>query len=116
MYPLPQINNSKLSRIYQESSRCGNSVNNVFRAFLCYAFPPIEIAKDVAKEFKNITYGDDQFPQFTSVCIFSMRNKVRVSILCTICTLYEESCVRRGLFSKLGRSGLNTFDGISQAI
>ena len=88
----------------------------MFRAFLCHTFPPIEIPRNVAKEFKEVTYECDRFPQFTGVCHCSMKNKSRVSICCEICTLYEESCVQRGLFIKLGRSVEKTFDEISQVI
>ena len=45
-----------------------------------------------------------------------MCNKTRVTILCEICTLYEESCFRRGKFIELGRSTAKTFDGVSQVI
>ena len=103
--PSLRINNDERRRIYQESSTCSNKdFNNIFRAFLCYAFPPIDIPKTLANEFKDVTYEYDQFPQFTCICSSSMRNKTRVSISCEICPIYEKSCFRRGKFFKLGRS------------
>ena len=83
---------------------------------MCYAFPPLTITEKVAKEFRDITYEFDRFPQFTCVCSSSMRNKIKVSIGCKICTMYEVSCVRRGIFAKLGRSTQKEFDGISQVV
>ena len=91
--PSERINNSERSRIYQESSTCSNNFSNMFRAFLCNAFLPIQITERVAKEFRDITYEYDHFPQFTCVCSSSVRNKIRVSIRCEICTICEESCV-----------------------
>ena len=35
---------------------------------------------------------------------------------CEICKIYEESCLRRGQFTKLGKSTQKEFDGISQVV
>ena len=115
-FPSPRINNSKRRRIYEESTKCSNNYNNMFRAFLCYAFPPIQITARVAKQLQEITYEFDRMPQFTCVCSSSVRNKIRVSIRCEICSIYEESCLRRGLFTKMGKSTQKVFDGISQVL
>ena len=39
-----------------------------------------------------------------------------MSILCDIFKIYEDSCLRRGQFIKLGKSKQKEFDGISQVI
>ncbi|CAH3142250.1 unnamed protein product, partial [Porites lobata] len=114
--PSMRMNNSERIRIYQESSQCSNNIDNTFRAFLCYAFPPLEISTKVAKEFRDLTYESDRFPQYTCICLSRLRNKIRVSIRCEICKLYEESCLRRGQFIKLGKSTQKEFDGISQVV
>ena len=90
--------------------------DNTFRAFLCHAFPPLEISTKVAKEFRDLTYESDQFPQYTCVCLLRLRNKIRGSIHCEICKIYEESCLRGGQFSKSGKSTQKEFDGISQVV
>ena len=114
--PSMRMNNSERIRIYQESSQCSNSIDNTFRAFLCHAFPPLEISTKVAKEFRDLTYESDRFPQYTCICLSRLRNKIRVSIRCEICKIYEESCLRRGQFIKLGKSTQKEFDGISQVV
>ena len=114
--PSMRMNNSERIRIYQESSQCSNNIDNTFRAFLCYAFPPLEISTKVAKEFRDLTYESDRFPQYTCICLSRLRNKIRVSIRCEICKIYEESCLRRGQFIKLGKSTQKEFDGISQVV
>ena len=114
--PSMRMNNSERIRIYQESSQCSNNIDNTFRAFLCYAFPPLEISTKVAKEFRDLTYESDRFPQYTCICLSWLRNKIRVSIRCEICKIYEESCLRRGQFIKLGKSKQKEFDGISQVV
>ena len=67
--PSMRMNNSERIRIYQESSQCSNNIDNTFRAFLCYAFPPLEISTKVAKEFRDLTYETDRFPQYTSMSV-----------------------------------------------
>ena len=67
--PSMRMNNSERIRIYQESSQCNNNIDNTFRAFLCYAFPPLEISTKVAKEFRDLTYESDRFPQYTCICL-----------------------------------------------
>ena len=88
--------------------------DNTFRAFLCYAFPLLEISTKVAKEFRDLTYESDQFPQYTWVCLSRLQNKIRGSIHCEICKIYEESCLREGQFSKSGKYTQKEFVGISQ--
>ena len=90
--------------------------DNTFRAFLCYAFPLLEISTKVAKEFRDLTYASDQFPQYTWVCLSRLQNKIRGSINCEICKIYEESCLREGQFSKSGKSTQKEFVGISQVV
>ena len=99
-----RMNNSERIWIYQESSQCSNNIDNTFWPFLCFAFPRLEISITVAKEFRNLTYESDRFPQYTCVCLLRLRNKIRVSVHCEIFKIYEDSCLRRGQFIKLGKS------------
>ena len=99
-----RMNNSERIRIYQESLQCSNNTDNTFRAFLCYAFPLLEISTKVAEEFRDLTCECDQLPQYTWVCLSRLQNKIRGSIHCEICKIYEESCLRGGQFSKSGKS------------
>ena len=114
--PSMRMNNSERIRIYQESSQCSNNIDNTFRVFLCYAFPPLEISTKVAKEFRDLTYESDRFPQYTCICLSRLRNQTIVSLRCEICKIYEESCLRRGQFIKLGKSTQKEFAGISQVV
>ena len=110
------MNNSERIWIYQESSQCSNNIDNTFWAFLGFAFPRLEISTTLAKEFRNLTHESHRFPQYTCVCLSRLWNKIRVSILCDIFKIYEDSCLRRGQFIKLGKSKRKEFNGISQVV
>lgn len=86
------------------------------RVFLTKAFPPIRVCAAAAKYFTSLTFPSDVLPQFTSTCHSSMRNRTRFSIECVVCPLYQDRCIRQGVFSKLSSCGGKDLDGISQAI
>ena len=114
--PSMRMKNSDRIRIHQESSQCSNYIDHTFWAFLCYAFSLLEISTRVVKEFRDLTYESDRFPQYTCIRLSRLRNKIRVSIHCEICKIYEESCLQRGQFITLGKSTRKEFDGISQVV
>ena len=112
--PLPRVNSEKRMIIYKSSAPTTSHLTNCLRAFLIKAFPPTAVCYTGAKDFTNLTFPGDVLPQFTSTCHSSLRSRNRFSIQCVVCPLYQNKCIRKGVFSKLSCSG--DLDGISQTI
>ena len=100
--------------IYKSSAPTTSHLTNCLRAFLIKAFPPIAVCYAGAKDFISLTFPGDVLPQFTSTCHSSVRSRNRFSIQCVVCPLYQDKCIRQGVFSKLSCSG--DLDEICQTI